>query len=136
MVWWRATHSSATLITVITQRPPTPHRVDFSAGNDVDRNQMPPAAISGGLSSGRSPASATADLHRSGCLGVVGSAAGESAKLDTGSRLVKTTRCSTSKSSDHNSSTRSPTSVHVVMVYKCSTNRRRRFLVRRLRLSP
>jgi hypothetical protein len=50
--------------------------------------------------------------------------------------LIETTQCSTSKSSDHNSSTRSPKSLHVVMVYKCSTNRRRRFLERRLRRSP
>jgi hypothetical protein len=136
MVWPRTIHRlTTTLITGSTRLPPTPHRVDFSAGNDVDRNQTP-AAISGGLSSRRSPASATADLHRSDCLGVVGSAAGTSARLDTGNRLVKTpnaaprNRKTTTRPRDH------PKSVHVVMVYKCSTNRRRRFLVRRLRRSP
>jgi hypothetical protein len=95
--------------------------------------RWPPSVRSPVVCLPRQPPRTSVDL---GFLGVVGSAAGESAKLDTGSRLVKTTRCSTSKSSDHNSPTRSPTSVHVVMVYKCSTNRRRRFLVRRLRRSP
>jgi hypothetical protein len=70
MVWPRTIHRpTPTLITGSTRLPPTPHRVDFSAGNDVDRNQTP-AAISGGLSSGESPPSTTADLDRPGGRGV------------------------------------------------------------------